>query len=254
VCIFTVGDGTLLHDVLINTDKGYGVTARNIRDWLNLTAHHENCSLDGSDLEVVFGSWNIVGSHDSDLLAGGDDTGEDTTEGVESTLVVSGNKLGDEHHEGSFLVAVLDGLTADIINRAFIEVTSSVLLGLDGGWKLQDDHFNEGISGIDPFLEDILHLFFALELLLVMLKNDLKSLEHLFNGLVVALHAVSAQTDDGLHDELNETSLERCTILSSIFSSPLLTLGIEEVVTPHFLHHFIQVNLELLGVNSGEFG
>ena len=204
--------------------------------------------------EVGLGAWGVVGSHDSDLLASGNDTGEDTTEGVESTLVVGGHELGDEDHKGSLLVAVLDGLTARIVNGAFVEVGSSVLLGLDGGGELEDDHLEEAIAGVDPLLEDLLHLVLALEFLLVGLEDDVEGLEHLVDSLVVALHAVSAETDDGLGDELDEASLEGGAVFGNILSSPLLGLGIEEVVTPELGHHLVGVNLEFGGINSGEVG
>jgi len=145
VSILVVSDGTLLHDVLVNTDEGDGVTARNIRDRLDLTAHHDNGSLDGGNSEIGLGAWGVVGSHDSDLLAGGDDTREDTTEGVETTLIIGWDELGNEDHEGTLLVTVLDSLTAWIINGALIEVASSVLLGLDGGRELHDDHLKETV-------------------------------------------------------------------------------------------------------------
>ena len=254
VGLITICDGTLLHDVLVDTDEGDGVTARDIGNGLNLTAHHDDGSLDGSVLEVSLGAWDVVGSHDSDLLASGNNTGEDTTEGVESTSVVGGDKLGEEDHKGSLLVAVLDGLTANIVNGTLVEVTSSVLLGLDGGGELQDDHLKEAITGVDPLLEDLSHLVLALEFLLVGLESDLEGLEHLINSLVVALHAVSAETDDGLSDELDEASLEGGAIFGNILSSPLLGLGIEEVVSPKLGHHLVGVNLELGSINSGEVG
>ena len=99
-------------------------------------------------------------------------------------------------------------MTAYIIDGAFVKVSSSVLLGFHGGRQFKNDHLNESISGVDPLLEDVLHLVFALEFLLVVLENDFKSLEHLVDGLVVAFHAVLAESDDRLHDELDEASLE----------------------------------------------
>ena len=53
VSIFVVGDRTLFHEVLINTDKTDGVTTGYIRNSLDLTTHHEDSSLDVLDIEVV---------------------------------------------------------------------------------------------------------------------------------------------------------------------------------------------------------
>lgn len=230
--LIVVRDCSLLHDELVNTDESDCVTARYIGDGLDLTAHHDDSSLDGGDGQVGLGSWDVVGSHYSNFLACGDHTGEDTTEGEESTLVVGGDELGDEDHKRSLLIAVLDGLTARIIDGAFIEVSSSIFLGLDGGGKLGNDHLDEAISSIDPLLEDALHLIFSLSFLLLVVEGDLKGLEHLLDGLVLSLHAVLAETDDGLHDELDETSLELRAIISITVSLPLLCLAIEVVVTP----------------------
>ena len=156
VSFVVVRDGTLLHEVLIDTDEGDGVTARDIGDGLDLTAHHENSSLDVLDVEVVLGTGLVVRSHNSDLLSGLDGTGEDTAESVESTLIVGGHHLGDEDHKRTVLVTVLDGLTAGIGDGTFVELGGSVGLSFLGGGKLHDDHLKKSLGGIDPFLEDAL--------------------------------------------------------------------------------------------------
>jgi anti-sigma factor ChrR (cupin superfamily) len=74
VGFFAVGDGSLLHEVLIDTDETNSVTARYIGDGFNFTSHHEHGSLDVLDVEVVLGAWGIVRSHDSDLLSSLDDS------------------------------------------------------------------------------------------------------------------------------------------------------------------------------------
>merc|ERR1711981_379823 len=45
-------DGTLLGQVLIDTDKGNGVTARDIGYGLNLSSHHDDGSLDVFHVQV----------------------------------------------------------------------------------------------------------------------------------------------------------------------------------------------------------
>jgi len=117
---FMVGDGSLLHDVGVNTNETDGVTARNVRDRLNLTSHHEDGTLDVLDVEVNFGSALVVGTHDADFLASGDGSRENATEGEEATTVGGGHHLGDEDHERTVLVTLLDGLTARIIDGAFV--------------------------------------------------------------------------------------------------------------------------------------
>ncbi len=93
VSIFMIRDGSLFHEILINSDETNSVTARYIRYGFDLTSHHENGSLNVLNIEVVLGSWFIVGSHDSDLLSSGDYSGEDSSEGIESTFIVSGDHL-----------------------------------------------------------------------------------------------------------------------------------------------------------------
>jgi len=78
--------------------------------------------------------------------------------------------------------------------------------------------------------------------------------EHLLDSFFVVVHDVSAESDDWLHDELDEASLECNTIFTILFGSPFLSLGIIEVVTPKFLHHLVEINLEFVSVDFGESG
>mmetsp|Transcript_10291 Transcript_10291/g.15715 ORF Transcript_10291/g.15715 Transcript_10291/m.15715 type:complete len:802 (+) Transcript_10291:228-2633(+) len=248
------GDGTLLEEVLIDTNEGDGVTARNVGDGLDLTSHHDDGSLDVLDVEVVLGSGLVVGAHDSDLLSSSNGSGEDTAESVESTLIVGGDHLGDEDHEGTVLVALLDSSAGDIVLGSFVQVSGSVLLGLHGGRKLEDDHLKEGLSSVDPLLEHVLHEVLALELSLLALEVDLEGLEHLVDLLHLTVHGGSAESDDGLHDEGDEGSLEVGAIVGLVVVLPLLGLLIEVVVTPKLAHHLFSLDTELLGVDTGESG
>jgi hypothetical protein len=244
----------LFHEVLINTDETDSVTAGDIGDSLDLTSHHEDGSLDVLDIEVVSGSRKIVGSHNSDLLTSLDGTGEDTTESVESSLIVGGHHLGDEDHEGTVLVTVLDGLTARILNGALVKHGGSVSLSHLGGRKLHDDHLKESFSGVDPFLENSLEEILLSELFLLSLEGDLEGLKHLPHRIEVIVHDVSAKLNDRSHDELHEASLELFAI--SIFRGSLELLGssIEVVVTPEFLHESGTIELEFLGIGRGKSG
>jgi hypothetical protein len=87
VGIWVIRDGTGFRDELINTDETNGVTAWDILNELSLSTHHDDSSLDGLLIKIVVRSWLVVGTHDSNLLAGGDGTREDSTEGNESTLI-----------------------------------------------------------------------------------------------------------------------------------------------------------------------
>ena len=252
--IFVVRDGSLLDEELINTDESDGVAAWNIWDGLNLSSHHNDSSLDVLDVEIGLGALLVVWSHDSDLLAGLDGSREDTSESVETTFVVGWDHLGDEDHKRTVLVAVLDGLTAGIIDGAFVKHGSSVLLGLLRGRKLHDDHLNEGLSSVDPFLEDALHEILGSLVLLVVSERDVEGLKHLPDGFKVIAHAVTAELDDGAHDELDEASLELLAILSLVLSLELLGACVEVVIAPEFLHESLTIQLELLRVGGRKSG
>jgi len=167
VSIFMVRNSSLLEEVLIDTDETNSVTTRDIWDLLDLSAHHDDGSLDVLDVEVVSGAGEVVGSHDSYLLASLDGTTENSTEGVEAAFVVGGDHLRDEDHQSTVLVAVLDRLTAGIVDGTFVKIGGSVALGSLGGWQLHDDHLKKSLGGVDPLLEntleEVLHsLFFFL--------------------------------------------------------------------------------------------
>jgi hypothetical protein len=204
--LIAIGDSTLLEEVLIDSDESDGVTTRDIGDGLGLSSHHEDSSLDVLAVKINLGSGKVVRSHNSDLLASGGGTSENTSESEESSLIVGGDHLGDEDHEGTGRVTLLDGLTTRIIDGSLIEVSSSVLLGLQGGRELEDDHLNESIGSVKPFLEDSLEKGLAFVVLLVTLENDSETDEHLVDDFSLSFHGVSAELDDGLHDELNEAS------------------------------------------------
>ena len=120
------GDGTGLEEVLIDTDKTASVTAGDVSHLLDLGSHHEDDTLDGLDVEVGLLTGGVHGTLDADLLAGGDGTGEDTTEGGEAATLIGGDELGDVHHEGTLGVASLDGLVGVIILGAGVQILGTV--------------------------------------------------------------------------------------------------------------------------------
>ena len=241
-----VRDGSLLDKELINSDKTDGVSAWYIWDGLNLSGHHDDGSLDILDVEVSFGSLLVVWSHDSDFLSSGDCSGEDTAESVETTLVISWDHLGDEDHERAILVTVEDRLTAWIIDWSFVEVASSVFLGLYWGWELHDDHFKKSLGGVDPLLEDILEECFSLEFFLFILKLDAKRVDHFPDLFEVSIHDVASQLSDWVHDELDESTCKHLAFTIVLISTELLLLWVEVVISPKFLHKLVTIDFELL--------
>ena len=252
--IFVGREGSLLDEELIDSDKTDGVTTWDVRDSLDLTSHHENSSLDVLDVEVGLASWLVVWSHNSDLLSGGDGTREDTSESVESTLIVGWDHLGDEDHEWTVLVTLGDGLSAWILNWSFVKVSSSVLLGLDWGWELHNDHLKKSLSSVNPLLVDVLEKSLSFEGLLISLEVDIERLKHFPDLIHVSIHNVSAKLDDWLHDELDEASWEGLSFGTGIVGLELLLLWVEVVVTPEFLHELESIELEFGRVGGSELG
>jgi len=93
VGIIVGGDGSGLDEELVDTDETNDVSAGDVVNGLGVAAHHEHGALDGLEEEIVLLAGDVVGAHDADLLASGDGSGEDTAEGVETTLVRGGHHL-----------------------------------------------------------------------------------------------------------------------------------------------------------------
>lgn len=93
-----------------------------------------------------------------------------------------------------------------------------------------------------------------MQFFLVGLEVDFQVAQHLEDGVSVVVHNVSAESDDWLHDELDEASLQGGSIISEVLTLPFLALLVVVVVTPKFFHHLIEVDLELVGIDSSESG
>jgi len=254
VSVLIVRDGTLLDEVGIDTDETDSVTARNIGDGFNLTSHHEDGTLNVLDVQVSLLAGLVVGAHDADTLASGDGTGEDTAESEEAARFVGGHHLGNEDHQCTIGVALLDGLTALIIDGALIEVSGTVALGLAGRGQLHDDHLKKSLSSVDPLLANALHEGLETEFLLLRFESDANGLAHLHDGIDLAIHNVTDELDDGAHDELNEAAGKLGALFVGVLAGEFLGLGVKVVVTPEFLHELLEFNLELVGVDTGETG
>lgn len=183
--VISVHNGGLLLDIIINSDDGAGVAAGDTGDWLLFTAHHEdgllelcdvvgaflhNTSSDTNLLSFIISSIFVLLSAflhknfrfvalrlDSDLsgmFALVDGSGEDSAKGPEPGEILGREHLGDEHAELALGIALRDGLSHLIVLGALIQVLDSVLLGPPWGRERIDDHLEDGVRSVDPFLED----------------------------------------------------------------------------------------------------
>ena len=263
------GESTRLEQELIDTNKTKNVTGGHIINGLGVTTHHENGALDRLDEEILLAARGVVGALDADLETGTDGTGEDTTEGVETTLVGRGHHLGDVKHESSLGVTVTDGNGSLVVVRTLVESLHAVLLGSNGRRKMENHHLEESIGGRKELLHDNLEELLALEGLLVTGKLDLELLKKSSGLLLLEVHDGSEDAEDGVKDELVERALDALTTNLG----PLLGLGVEEVVSllsvlvrgfgsandasrcnayPETVHHLALVDTKLLGVTRGE--
>jgi len=238
-------DGTGLDEVLIDTDETDDVTARHILDGFDVSSHHKDGSLDLLDVQVALGAGHVVGSHNSASETGSDGSGEDSTEGVESTFVGGGYHLGDVHHEASLGVASLDTLGGFIVLGSLVQELHSVVLG--GDWRRQVDgnHLEEGVASWEPGSHESLHEGLANEVLVVTLELDTGGEGKLGYLIGFLVHDGVEYTVDRVQDELDESTL--VTTLG-----PLLGLGVEVVVAPELLHELGSLSTKLLSVHIGK--
>lgn len=245
------GQGTRLEQELIDTDQTDNVTGRHVVNGLDLAAHHENGTLDGLDEEIILLARQVVGALDADLETGADNTGEDTTEGVESALVGGGNHLGDVEHERALGVTVTDTNGSLVVHGTLVEGLDTVALGSDGRGEVEDHHLQQGVSGGQESAHDGLEQLLALLLLVLGAQVELELLEQGGDLVLLEVHDGSEDLEDGVEDELVEGTLELLTLIGAGLG-PLLGVGVEVVVTPETLHHLVLVNTKLLGVTDGE--
>lgn len=245
------GQGTGLEQELVDTDQTDNVTGGNVINGVSGATHHQNGTLDGLDVQVVLLARDVVRTLDTDLKTGADGTGVDTTESVETTLVGGGNHLGDVQHEGSSGVTLLDTDAVLVVLGTLVQSLGTVLLGSEGGRQVDTDHLHQGISGRQELAHDNLEELLALQVLLIVLKLDLKLLQK--SGDLVTLVVVDSgeNLEDGVQNELVESTLKGLTLVLAL-GGPLLGLGVEVVVTPQTLKHLLAVDTELLGVLDGE--
>mmetsp|Transcript_28613 Transcript_28613/g.47357 ORF Transcript_28613/g.47357 Transcript_28613/m.47357 type:complete len:834 (-) Transcript_28613:8-2509(-) len=250
-CILLSGNSTGLEEVLVDTDKGAGVTSRDISDLLGVTTHHDDSTLDVLDPKLRLLSRNVVWSHDTDLLAGSNGSGEHTSEGVETSLIGGRDHLRDVHTErGTWAsVALTDGGCGLVVQRTIVKGVDTVFLCLGWGRKVKNNHLQNSVSSREPLLHDTLEQLLANEFLLLSLELNTDGLKHLLDLSVLLSHDGLEKSGNWGGNELTESTLEGTVLVGS---GPDLTGGIEIPVTPELLVHLLLRDSELGTVGLGE--
>lgn len=240
--------GAALEQELVNTDQTDNVTSRTVLDGLGGSTHHENGSLNRLDNGVILLAGNEVRTLDSDLRAGRNGTGEDSTESVESALVGSGNHLGDVDHQRTLGVTVPNTDGGFVVHGTLVKSLNTVLLSGNGRGKVDTDHLEKRVTSGEELSHNNLEELLALEVPLLGSKLDLELLEELGDLILLEVHDRVEKTEDGVKDEHVERTLD--TGVGRL--GPLPSLGVEVVVTPKLGHELSLVNTELLGVSASE--
>lgn len=248
------GDGTGLEQELVNTDQTDNVTGGDVVDGLDSATHHQDDTLDSLLGEILLLARDVVGALDADLLTGLDGTGEDTTEGVETTLIGGRHHLGDVEHEvglGGVGLTVTDGGEDLVVLRTLVQGLGTVLLGSLGGRQVEDHHLQQGVGGGQESAHDSLEQLLALLVTVLSGQLEVELLEQGLGLVLLEVHDGREDLEDGVQDELVEGTLELLALVGSVLG-PLLGLGVEVVVSPETLHHLVTVDTELLSVTGGE--
>jgi hypothetical protein len=223
------GEGTRLEQELIDTDQTDNVTGRHVINGLDLATHHQDGTLNSLDEEILLLARGVVGALDADLETGTDSTGEDTTEGVEPTLIGGRHHLGDVKHQRSLGVTVPDTDGDIVVHGTLVEGLSTVMLGGNGRGKVQNHHLKERISGGEEGAHDDLEELLALLLAVVDAELELQLFEKSGDLLLLEVHDGVEDLEDGVQDELVEGTLELLTLVSAL-GGPLLGVRVEVVV------------------------
>ena len=246
------GEGTALEQELVNTDETDNVTGGTVFERLDTTTHHEDGTLDGLDEQVILLSGNVVGTLDTDLGASTDGTGEDTPEGVETSLIGRGHHLGDIQDQGSLWVTVADADSRFIVHGTLVKGLDTVALSGSGRRKVDDNHLQEGVTGGQELPHDDFQKGLTLELLLLGGKLDFEFLEHAEDAILLVGHDGIEDLEDGVQDEGVEGTIEGLATINIALGGPLLCGRVEVIVAPKLAHHLLFVYTELLGITGGE--
>jgi len=250
--VLAVSEGSGLGEELIDTGDEDGVADGDRLDSLLLAGHLDHDALDRLDVKVILLARDVVGAEDADLAAGGDSAGEDAAEGEEASTVRGGDHLGDVHEEGAGLVAGAERDGGKVVHLALVKVLHAVLLGSEGGGKMEDHHLEETVASGEPALHDLLHQSLLAKVLVGRREGSTDLLEELGELLDLVLHGGKDDHADGLDDELHERTLEGLAGGGSLALGPLAGLSVVEVVSPEALGHLGVVATELLGVHAAE--
>lgn len=223
------GKSTRLEQELIDTNETDNVTSRHVVNGLDLAAHHENGTLNGLDEQVLLLAGDIVGALNADLETGTDGTGENTAEGVESTLIGGGNHLGDVQHERALGVAVTDTNGGRIVKRSLVQSLSTVFLGSDGRRKVENHHFQQGVGSGQESSHDDLEQLLALLLAVISVQLEVELLKKRGDLIVLEVHDGIEDLEDGVQDELVESTLKLLAFVCAVLG-PLLGVRVEVVV------------------------
>ena len=195
------GEGTALEEELVNADETDNITCRAVLEWLDVSAHHENSSLNRLDKQVLLLTRDVVRTLNSNLGTSLDGTREDTAEGVESTLLRRRHHLGDVQNEGCLGIAVADTHGGLVVHRALVQSLDAVALCSYWGGQVDDNHLEQGVTGGQELLHDDLEERLALEVLLVLLEDNVELFEHGAERVLLEVHGGIKDADDGVQNE-----------------------------------------------------
>lgn len=246
------GQSTRLEQELVDTDQTDNVTGGDVLNGFDVSSHHQDSSLNRLEELVFLLTGNEVGALDSDLGSGLGGTGEDSTESVESTLVGSGDHLGDVDHQGTLGVTVSDTDGGLVIHGTFVQGLDSVSLSGGGRRQVDDDHFQESFTGGQELSHNSLQQGLTLLILFILQELDLELFQKLGDFVLLEVHDGGKDSEDGVQDERVEGSLQGLAVSVSGLGGPLLGLGVEVVVSPKLGHQLGLVNTELFGVSTSE--
>ena len=246
------GESTALEQELVDSDETNDVTGGAVFEGLDTTTHHEDGALDGLDKQVIFLSWKIVGALDADLGASTNGTREDASKGIETTLIRGRDHLRDIQDQRSLRVAIADTNGGLVIHGPLVEGLDTVRLSGGGGGEIDDDHFEEGVSGRQKFPHYNFQERLSLKLLLLWNQFDLELLEHFGGIILLEFHNGVEDLVDRIQYERVESTGNGLVIVRSALGGPLLGSRVEKVVAPEPGHHLLLIDTELFGVTVGK--
>ena len=201
------GKSTRLQQELINTNETKNVTSWHIVNGVDLATHHEDGTLNSLDEKIILLAGNVVGTLDADLESRLDGTREDTTESVETTLIGSGHHLGDVEHERALGVTVLDTKAGLIVWGTLVESLSTVVLGSNWGWQVENHHLQHGVGSWQESAHDDLEKSLTLLFAVISGELDAQLLEKGVDLLLLEVHDSVEDSENRIQDELVESTL-----------------------------------------------